>query len=67
MRCCRRSDGALSIEPGVTLGWRRWVGDDGDCIGIDGRLGRRPPAKVLLEKFGFTPERGRIALRWSSA
>ncbi len=46
----------VSIELGVTLGWRRWVGDDGDCIGIDGRFGASAPAKVLLEKFGFRSE-----------
>jgi transketolase len=46
----------VSVELGVTLGWRRWVGDDGDCIGIDGRFGASAPAKVVLEKLGFTPE-----------
>ena len=46
-RCCRRRCGArLSIEPGVELGWSRWVGDRGDvdldralrrvCAGSDG-------------------------------
>ena len=46
----------VSVEAGVTLGWRRWVGDDGDCIGIDGRFGASAPAKTLLEQLGFTAE-----------
>ena len=30
-RCCRRDVRArVSVEAGVTLGWQRWVGDDGD-------------------------------------
>ncbi len=46
----------VSVELGTTMGWRRWVGDDGDCIGIDGRFGASAPAKVLMEKLGFTAE-----------
>jgi transketolase len=46
----------VSVEAGVTLGWRRWVGDDGDCIGIDGRFGASAPAKIVMEKLGFTAE-----------
>jgi transketolase len=46
----------VSVELGVTMGWRRWVGDDGDCIGIDGRFGASAPAKTVLEKLGFTAE-----------
>ncbi len=46
----------ISVELGVTMGWRRWVGDDGDCIGIDGRFGASAPAKTVLEKLGFTAE-----------
>ena len=38
------------------MGWRRWVGDDGDCIGIDGRFGASAPGKVVIENLGFTPE-----------
>jgi transketolase len=46
----------VSIEAGVTLGWHRWVGGDGDCIGIDGRFGASAPAKTVFEHLGFTPE-----------
>lgn len=45
----------LAIEAGVTLGWRRYVGDGGDVIGID-RFGASAPGSVNMEKFGFTIE-----------
>lgn len=50
----------VSIELGVTFGWREFVGDAGLSIGID-RFGASAPQKVLEEKFGFTKEQ--IALR----
>ncbi len=43
----------VSIEAGITLPWRRWVGDDGLSIGID-HFGASAPDKVLGQKFGFT-------------
>ncbi|MHB8683738.1 MAG: transketolase [Dehalococcoidia bacterium] len=46
----------VSVEAGVTLGWRRWVGDDGDTIGIDGRFGASAPAAAVLRNLGFTAE-----------
>ena len=46
----------VSVELGTTMGWRRWVGDDGDCMGIDGRFGASAPGKVVIENLGFTPE-----------
>ena len=45
----------VSIEMGLTIGWRDFVGDQGLCIGID-HFGASAPYKVLAEKFGFTPE-----------
>ncbi|MEP6505936.1 MAG: transketolase C-terminal domain-containing protein, partial [Betaproteobacteria bacterium] len=45
----------LSVEAGVTLGWERYVGQAGDAIGID-HFGASAPAKVLLEKFGFSAD-----------
>ncbi|MEP7273830.1 MAG: transketolase, partial [Acidobacteriota bacterium] len=44
----------ISIEAGVTLGWAKWVGDQGAVIGLD-RFGASAPYQVLMEKFGFTP------------
>ncbi len=46
----------VSIEAGVTLGWRRWVGDDGDMIGIDDRFGASAPYQTILRELGFTAE-----------
>jgi len=45
----------LAVEAGATLGWYKYTGLKGDVIGID-RFGASAPAKVLFEKFGFTPE-----------
>lgn len=43
----------LAVEAGVTLGWERWVGDQGVVIGID-RFGASAPQPVVMEKFGLT-------------
>ncbi|MCD6360941.1 MAG: transketolase [Armatimonadetes bacterium] len=43
----------LAIEAGVTMGWREWVGDAGEVIGLD-RFGASAPGPVVMEKFGFT-------------
>ena len=45
----------LAMEAGVTQGWARYVGPDGDVIGRDD-FGASAPYKVLMEKFGFTAE-----------
>jgi transketolase len=45
----------LSVEAGVSYGWRRWVGDEGKIIGID-RFGESAPGGLVMEKFGFTVE-----------
>ena len=46
----------VSVEIGVTLGWDRWVGDEGAIIGLD-HYGASAPAGTIFEKFGFTSER----------
>jgi transketolase len=46
----------VSVEIGVSLGWERWVGDDGAIIGLD-HFGASAPAGTIFEKFGFTAER----------
>ncbi len=43
----------LSIEPGVPLGWKRWVGDHGDSIALN-RFGASAPGTEVLERLGFT-------------
>jgi len=45
----------VSIEAGVTLGWERFVGEDGLIIGID-TFGASAPADVLFTHFGFSVE-----------
>lgn len=45
----------LAIEAGVTLGWREWVGDEGDVIGMEG-FGASAPADELFVNFGFSVE-----------
>ena len=43
----------VSIEAGVTLGWHRYVGSEGEIIGID-HFGASAPGNILLKEFGFT-------------
>ena len=46
----------LAIEAGVSQGWHRYVGSDGDVVSIDGRFGASAPLKVVMEKYGFSGE-----------
>jgi len=43
----------LAVEAGSPLGWWKYVGKDGDVIGLD-RYGASAPGNVVLEKLGFT-------------
>ncbi len=43
----------VSVEAGVTLGWHRHVGMEGEIIGID-HFGASAPGNILLKEFGFT-------------
>ena len=43
----------LSVEAGVALGWKEWVGDAGDSISIE-HYGASAPGNTVLEKFGYT-------------
>ena len=45
----------LAVEAGASMGLQKYVGLDGDVLGID-RFGASAPAGVLFEKFGFTVE-----------
>jgi hypothetical protein len=45
-----------SVEIGVSLGWERWVGDEGAIIGLD-HFGASAPAGTIFERFGFTVDR----------
>ncbi|MBN1863848.1 MAG: transketolase, partial [Victivallales bacterium] len=46
----------VSIEAGITLGWERFVGDNGMSIGLD-TFGASAPYAKLAELYGFTPEK----------
>jgi transketolase len=46
----------IAVEAGRTPGWWRYVGDEGDVVGID-HFGASAPYKVLYEKFGITADR----------
>jgi transketolase len=43
----------IAIEAGVTSGWWRYTGINGQVIGLD-RYGASAPADVLFEYFGFS-------------
>jgi transketolase len=42
----------LSVEPGVELGWSKWVGDRGASISIE-HFGASAPGTTVLEQFGY--------------
>ena len=72
MPCCERFDAQdkayresvlpsdvtarVAVEAGVTDYWRKYVGLDGQVIGID-RFGESAPAGDLFKYFGFTSEK----------
>jgi transketolase len=43
----------VSVEAGVTFGWRQYIGDRGIAVGID-RFGASAPGEIVLEKLGIT-------------
>lgn len=45
----------IAIEAGVSDFWRKYVGLEGEVIGID-KFGESAPAEKLFEYFGFTVE-----------
>jgi transketolase len=45
----------LAVEPGATMSWWKWVGIDGDVLGLD-RFGASAPGPIVLEKLGFSTE-----------
>ena len=46
----------LAVEAAHPMPWYRWVGDEGDILGID-QFGASAPSKDLFVRFGFTAER----------
>ncbi len=46
----------VSIEAAATMGWKKYVGDEGIAIGID-RFGASAPYRVIYDNFGLTAQR----------
>ncbi len=46
----------VAVEAGSTLSWYKYVGLDGEVIGVD-RFGASAPYKVIFEKYGLTVEK----------
>ena len=45
----------LAIEMGASLGWHKYVGDEGDVLAID-KFGASAPGEKIIEEYGFTVE-----------
>lgn len=45
----------MAVEAGATAGWWKYVGLDGDVIGLD-RFGASAPVATVMKELGFTPE-----------
>lgn len=45
----------LGIEMGASLGWSKYVGDNGDVLAID-QFGASAPGEKIIEEYGFTVE-----------
>lgn len=46
----------LAVEMGASMGWHKYVGDEGDVLGID-RFGASAKGAKVIEEFGFTAQR----------
>ncbi|KXH80067.1 transketolase [Sporosarcina sp. HYO08] len=45
----------LAIEMGASLGWHKYVGDEGDVLAID-TFGASAPGETVIREYGFTEE-----------
>jgi transketolase len=52
----------VSIEEASTLGWDRWVGPEGQTVGMH-TFGSSAPLKDVMNEFGFTPDKVAEAAR----
>ncbi|HET6907808.1 MAG TPA: transketolase [Mycobacteriales bacterium] len=46
----------VSVEAATPFGWRDFVGDDGESLGLD-HFGASAPYQILYEQFGLTADR----------
>jgi transketolase len=56
----------VSVEAGVALGWRQYVGDAGESVSLE-HFGASADYKTLFQQFGFTADRVVAAARASLA
>jgi transketolase len=56
----------VSVEAGVALGWRGFVGDAGECVSLE-HYGASADAQTLFEEFGITADHVAAAARSSLA
>jgi transketolase len=52
----------VSIEAAARMGWREWVTEDGESIGLD-HFGASAPGERIFKEFGFTVEAAVAAVR----
>ena len=45
----------VAIEAGVSMGWRKWIGDRGDLVTVD-KYGASAPASTIFSEYGFSVE-----------
>lgn len=45
----------VSVEAGIKMGWREYVGDSGAIVSID-HFGASAAGSLLFKEYGFTPE-----------
>jgi transketolase len=45
----------VTVEAGTTFGWDRWVGSEGEMIGLD-RYGASAPGDEVMKRLGFRAE-----------
>ncbi len=56
----------VAVEAGIPLGWREFVGDAGEVLGLD-HFGASAPYKTIYEQFGLTADRVVAAAKASLA
>jgi transketolase len=56
----------VGVEAGVRLGWDRWIGTQGEFVGMS-TYGVSAPYKVCYKNFGITPEAVAAAAKTSLA
>ena len=45
----------VALEAGITMGWHRYIGDEGIILGID-RFGASAPGQTVMDKLGMNKE-----------